>query len=226
MLKKGIIILLFFIVSCGGGYFLHDSKIDKIIKYKLGLNSKELDNYYYTLLAIQERQDLQVVPGSTIMIGDSITQGLVYPRFINYGIGSDTTYGVINRIEKYKSLNDAKKIILMIGINDLKRRSDAEILENYMEILDKLPSSKLVVFSVLPVNEEVVSKNPQMNNARIKKINQRIAELCSQKKIKFIDLSEFYLDENGFLDKNYHVGDGIHLNQTGYDIWVKHLDQI
>ncbi|MFN4108568.1 GDSL-type esterase/lipase family protein [Acinetobacter sp. MF4640] len=226
MLKKGIIILLFFIVSCGGGYFLHDSKIDKIIKYKLGLNSKELDNYYYKLLAIQERQDLQVVPGSTIMIGDSITQGLVYPRFMNYGIGSDTTYGVINRIEKYKSLNNAKKIILMIGINDLKRRSDAEILENYLEILDKLPSSKLIVFSVLPVNEEVVSKNPQMNNARIKKINQRIAELCSQKKIKFIDLSEFYLDENGFLDKNYHVGDGIHLNQTGYDIWVKHLDQI
>ncbi|OOW07694.1 hypothetical protein MF4640_18550 [Acinetobacter sp. MF4640] len=197
-----------------------------MIKYKLGLNSKELDNYYYKLLAIQERQDLQVVPGSTIMIGDSITQGLVYPRFMNYGIGSDTTYGVINRIEKYKSLNNAKKIILMIGINDLKRRSDAEILENYLEILDKLPSSKLIVFSVLPVNEEVVSKNPQMNNARIKKINQRIAELCSQKKIKFIDLSEFYLDENGFLDKNYHVGDGIHLNQTGYDIWVKHLDQI
>lgn len=226
MLKKGIIILLFFIVSCGGGYFLHDSKIDKIIKYKLGLNSKELDNYYYKLLAIQERQDLQVVPGSTIMIGDSITQGLVYPRFMNYGIGSDTTYGVINRIEKYKSLNNAKKIILMIGINDLKRRSDAEILEKYLEILDKLPSSKLIVFSVLPVNEEVVSKNPQMNNARIKKINQRIAELCSQKKVKFIDLSEFYLDENGFLDKNYHVGDGIHLNQTGYDIWVKHLDQI
>lgn len=226
MLKKGIIILFFFIFSFGGGYFLNDSKIDKIIKYKLGLNSKELDNYYYKLLAIQERQDLQVVPGSTIMIGDSITQGLIYPRFVNYGIGSDTTYGVLNRIKKYKSLNDAKKIILMIGINDLKRRSDAEILENYLEILDKLPSSKLIVFSVLPVNEEVVSKNPQMNNARIKKINQRIAELCSQKKIKFIDLSEFYLDENGFLDKNYHVGDGIHLNQTGYDIWVKHLDQI
>lgn len=226
MLKKGIIILFFFIFSFGGGYFLNDSKIDKIIKYKLGLNSKELDNYYYKLLAIQERQDIQVRSGSTIMIGDSITQGLVYPRFMNYGIGSDTTYGVINRIEKYKSLNDAKKIILMIGINDLKRRSDAEILENYLEILDKLPSSKLVVFSVLPVNEEVVSKNPQMNNARIKKINQRIAELCSQKKIKFIDLSEFYLDDNGFLDKKYHVGDGIHLNDEGYKIWIKYLNEI
>lgn len=226
MLKKGIIILLFFIVSCGGGYFLHDSKIDKIIKYKLGLNSKELDSYYYKLLAIQERQDLQVVPGSTIMIGDSITQGLIYPRFINYGIGSDTSYGVLSRLGKYKSLTDAEKIILMIGVNDLKRRSDEEILKNYQKIIDQISNDKLVVFSILPVNEEVVSKNPKMSNTRIKKINMELADLCNKNSVQFIDLSGYFIDENGYLDSKYHVGDGIHLNQAGYDIWVKYLDQI
>lgn len=226
MFKKTIVYALILILAGCVGYTLCDSKVDKAIRYKLGISATELTPYYYELLAIQERQDLQVISGSTIMIGDSITQGLIYPRFVNYGIGSDTTHGVLNRIEKYKSLNKAKNIILMIGVNDLKRRSDVEILQNYLEILDKLPSSKLIVFSILPVNEEMVSKNPQMNNARIKKINQRIAELCSQKKIKFIDLSEFYLDENGFLDKKYHVGDGIHLNDDGYKIWIKHLNEI
>lgn len=226
MFKKTIVYALISILAGCVGYTLHDSKVDKALRYKLGISATELTPYYYELLAIQERQDLQVTPGSTIMIGDSITQGLIYPRFVNYGIGSDTTYGVLNRIEKYKSLNEAKNIILMIGVNDLKRRSDAEILQNYHKILDRLPSDKLVVFSILPVNEEMISKNPQMSNARIKKINQGAAELCSKKKIKFIDLSELYLDENGFLDKKYHVGDGIHLNNKGYKIWIKHLNEI
>lgn len=209
-----------------GGYALHDSKMDKALKYKLGISTNELSSYYYELLSIQERQDLQVVPGSTIMIGDSITQGLIYPRFVNYGIGSDTTYGVLNRIEKYKSLNEAKNIILMIGVNDLKRRSDVEILKNYEEIINHTPKDKLIVFSILPVGEEVESKNFRMSNTRIKNINQGIAELCRKNSIRFIDMTDSYLDKNVFLDPRLHVGDGIHLNQTGYDIWVKHLDQI
>ncbi|ENU62473.1 GDSL-type esterase/lipase family protein [Acinetobacter lwoffii] len=226
MFKKTIVYALISILAGCVGYTLHDSKVDKALRYKLGISATELTPYYYELLAIQERQDLQVTPGSTIVIGDSITQGLIYPRFVNYGIGSDTTYGVLNRIEKYKSLKEAKNIILMIGVNDLKRRSDAEILQNYHKILDRLPSDKLVVFSILPVNEEMISKNPKMSNTRIKKINMELADLCNKNSVQFIDLSGYFIDENGYLDSKYHVGDGIHLNQAGYDIWVKYLDQI
>lgn len=226
MSKKLIVFLFIFIVAVGGGYILHDSKVDKFIKYRLGYPAAELDSYYYKLLGVQERQDLQVSSGSTIMIGDSITQGLIYPRFINYGIGSDTSYGVLSRLGKYKSLTDAEKIILMIGVNDLKRRSDEEILKNYQKIIDQISNDKLVVFSILPVNEEVVSKNPKMSNTRIKKINMELADLCNKNSVQFIDLSGYFIDENGYLDSNYHVGDGIHLNQAGYDIWVKYLDQI
>jgi len=226
MFKKTIVYALISIFAGCVGYTLHDSKVDKALRYKLGISATELTPYYYELLAIQERQDLQVTPGSTIVIGDSITQGLIYPRFVNYGIGSDTTYGVLNRIEKYKSLKEAKNIILMIGVNDLKRRSDAEILQNYHKILDRLPSDKLVVFSILPVNEEMISKNPKMSNTRIKKINMELADLCNKNSVQFIDLSGYFIDENGYLDSKYHVGDGIHLNQAGYDIWVKYLDQI
>ena len=226
MFKKTIVYALISILAGCVGYTLHDSKVDKALRYKLGISATELTPYYYELLAIQERQDLQVTPGSTIVIGDSITQGLIYPRFVNYGIGSDTTYGVLNRIEKYKSLKEAKNIILMIGVNDLKRRSDAEILQNYHKILDRLPSDKLVVFSILPVNEEMISKNPKMSNTRIKKINMELVDLCNKNSVQFIDLSGYFIDENGYLDSKYHVGDGIHLNQAGYDIWVKYLDQI
>ena len=226
VIKKILIYFVVFIFLIAVGYMLKDTKVDRYIKYKLNYPQSELSDYYYKLLAIHERQDLQVGKGSTIMIGDSITPGIIYPRFVNYGIGSDTTYGVLNRLEKYKSLQDAEKIILMIGINDLKRRSDNEILKNYQQIIDQLPNDKLVVFSIIPVNEEVVSKNPLMNNIRIKKLNIELANLCNKNSVQFIDISEYFSNEDGYLDSKYHMGDGIHLNEAGYKIWIKYLDKI
>lgn len=225
-MKRISIYFLIFIFSGYAGYILHGSKIDKIIKYKLDYSTDELDVYYNKLLSIQERQDLQVNNGSIIMIGDSITQGIIYPRFINYGIGSDTTYGVLNRLEKYKSLQEANKIILMIGINDLKRRSDNQIIENYQKIIEYFPNNKLIVFSILPVNEAVVLKNSEMNNIRINKLNKELSRICKNNSVVFIDISEEYLNKDGYLDSKFHVGDGIHLNPEGYRIWIKYLDKI
>ena len=52
--------------------------------------------------------------GATIFIGDSITQGLatsaVSNQSVNYGIGSDTTLGVLKRLPYYNSMNSAKAV--------------------------------------------------------------------------------------------------------------------
>jgi lysophospholipase L1-like esterase len=208
------------------GYTLHDSKIDNAIKYKLDLHDNEIGNYYESLLNIQLRQDLQVSDGSVVMIGDSHTQGIIYPRFINYGIGSDTTFGVINRINKYDSLKNAKHVVLMIGVNDLRRRSNAEIEENYIKILSMVPNEKLIVFSVLPVGKMLESKNSKISNLRIMQLNKKISLICKNKGIRYIDIYASYINEHGYLDDKLHVGDGIHLNEFGYQIWKKHLDKI
>ena len=104
--------------------------------------------------------DPNVPSGSAIFIGDSITQGLcvsaVFTPSVNYGIGSDTTLGVLKRIPKYQSLNRASMVILEVGVNDLKRRKDEEILSNYSSILKLLPSHLSVIISgILPVNEAI-----------------------------------------------------------------------
>ena len=58
----------------------------------------------------------------------------VAARGINYGIGGDTTEGVLARLPEYNSLGRAAAVVLAIGDNDLQRGlSEAEIIANYGE---------------------------------------------------------------------------------------------
>lgn len=80
-------------------------------------------------------------------LGDSITQSLnvnsVTDRGVNYGIGGDTSLGLLNRLEYYNSLKKADKILVAIGINDfIFNRTSKEIIGNYAKIFELLPKDK------------------------------------------------------------------------------------
>lgn len=226
MFKRLIILLLLVATSALSiGYATKDSVFDNAVRYKLGYRESELNDYYNRMLLAHSRIDAQVVDGATIIIGDSITQGLLYPRFVNFGISGDTTYGVLNRLDKYQSIGRAKKVILLIGVNDLERRSNDEIIANYRQILAKVPHDKLIVFSILPVTHERELKQPNMLNSRIVNINKSLAQLCNDNSVRFIDMRADFIDNQGYLKQQY-TSDGLHLNTNGYKAWRTYLDKI
>ena len=57
---------------------------------------------YAKILAYHKRIDSNIPDDAVIFIGDSITEGLavssISPVSVNYGIGSDTTLGVLQRL--------------------------------------------------------------------------------------------------------------------------------
>jgi lysophospholipase L1-like esterase len=176
-----------------------------------------------------ERIDPNVPSGSAIFIGDSSFQGLcvsaVFTPSVNYGIGSDTTLGVLQRLPKYESLNRASMVILEVGVNDLKRRKDEEILSNYSSILKLLPSHLSVIISgILPVNE-AIAHHTKGYNARIMGLNSRLKNLCESEKPRctFVNSGPALVDSNGSLSTNYQEGDGVHLNGQGNAIWIQEL---
>ena len=75
-----------------------------------------------------------------VFLGDSITARFKLSEYfphkplLNRGIFSDTTHGLINRIENNCNNLDVAKCFILIGYNDLKYRTDGEILENYEKI--------------------------------------------------------------------------------------------
>jgi len=198
------------------------------IKSKLGVEviREEIPFDYYKKLTFHKRIDKNVAEGSIIFIGDSLMKGLavsaIYPQSVNYGIGFDTTLGVLSRINEYKSIKQAKAVILAIGINDLRWRSNSEIIQNYRKIIEILNGTRIVISSILPIDEIVSHRIGQ--NKRIININKGLRKIDKENsKVYFLDMAKHLSDNNKQLRNEFHIGDGVHLNKLGNSVWIKQL---
>lgn len=205
------------------------SNFISLVERKLGLSPTEqiFAPYYKTLVSFHQRIDKNLPDDVVIFIGDSHTQGLataaVYDRTVNYGIASDTTTGVINRIPLYTTINQAKAIILEIGTNDLFKTSNEAIISNIKKILNVLPQFTPVIVNAIFPMDEVRANQPGINQ-RIKAINNAVHTVVMlQKNSFFLNINPILTDKSQQLSKNYHLGDGIHLNKKGYAIWINAL---
>ncbi len=203
--------------------------IDRV-QYKLGLetNGPELTKHYNEMLAYHKRMDGNIPPGAIIFIGDSLTQSLAVTAItsfgVNFGIGRDTSIGVIHRINQYTSIKDSKIVVIAIGLNDLTRREPCDIIQNYNKIIDSLPKCVQVIFSGVHPVDEGVRLVQGRNNNRINKLNTGLKELCARvKNAHFVNVTNVLSDETGNLSNKYHVGDGVHLNTKGYSHWIREL---
>ena len=169
---------------------------------------------------------------SIIFIGDSITDGcewselLQNPNIKNRGIGSDTTYGVLKRLDNIIQ-SEPEKVFLMIGINDLGRgESVSEITSNYDKILERLtknvPNSEVFVQSVLPISKQKL--NTQISNEKVRSLNKEIKQLSQKYNLNYIDLYSLMISEDDQLISDVTT-DGNHLNGSGYEIWSNAIQQ-
>lgn len=175
---------------------------------------------YNNMLALHLRIDGHIQGEPVIFIGDSIIQGMcvscITANSINFGIGLDTTEGVLRRIQRYTSLKHAKAVVLAVGLNDTRVRPNQDILVNYRRILAAIPKETPILFSaVLPIAYH--PRWPNDTNDRIKALNIEAEKLCiSRPGCTFADFSPDIANSQGALDARFHIGDGIHPNTEGY----------
>ena len=114
------------------------------------LDKKEeesLEHYYNMKCYSFGVQNANLSDGQIIFVGDSITD--LYPldsyysdldlATYNRGIGGDTTKGVLERMDVSIFDRSPKKIVLMIGTNDVNgKNEDSYILDNYRQIIDEI----------------------------------------------------------------------------------------
>lgn len=207
--------------------------IDKAM-YKINIkNPPEITSHFKNMVTYHRYMNKSTPNGSVVLIGDSITQGLntaaINLKAVNFGIGSDTTVGVIERLPYYsESIESAKYIILAVGVNDLKRRSNSEIVANYEKIINQLPNDKeIIISSILPVGIEKEKIHDLQWNNRITAVNSGL-KLLSQKhkNVRYLDVNSKLSDTNGLLPTNFHVGDGVHLSSDAYKIWIDQINKL
>ena len=176
-----------------------------------------------------------VVTGRVIFLGNSITQGGDWATLtgdstvINRGIGADITFGLRSRLADVTKRKPSKLFVL-IGINDIgKDIPDAVIAAQYRALVDSVksqsPGTKIFVQSILPLNPTV--KNfPQHydKQERVVAVNRLIRQMARETGATYVDLWPLFVDRQNRLDASL-TGDGLHLNQRGYERWVRFLQQ-
>jgi platelet-activating factor acetylhydrolase IB subunit beta/gamma len=169
-----------------------------------------------------------------VFLGDSITQlwdkdgkaaweATFAPlNAANYGIGADSTRQVIWRLEngEFDGL-EPKLVVLMIGTNNLyvdtdpNSGTDAQIDEGVKKILGmiqaKAPKSKILLVGVLPRQNKYFCD-------RIVKLNSLLSENASGDKIRYVDVSPEFVDDQGNVKPELFSPDLIHPNAKGYEV--------
>lgn len=185
----------------------------------------EITGFFERVVQYHARMDGNVPDGSVVFIGDSLTQGLcvtaVAPMSINYGIGGDTTVGVLQRLPNYHSLKRAGAIVVTIGNNDLAFRTNREIMRNYSAIIARLPRDIPVIFSPPIPYDEKADTQWSGRNQRVRALSKDL-EILTRKSgnLHFVDVGPLLVDAEGNLADRYHDGDGTHLNAKGNEVWI------
>ena len=172
-----------------------------------------------------------------VMIGDSIThnwekQKTYNERFapyktLNLGVGGATTQTVLWRLQNGEIDGIAPKLVtLMIGTNNSGRDSAPDIalgIETIVaELRQRLPESKIVIFSVFP------RSNPRTKGdfERVQAINKLLPAIADNQYVFHVDINQNFLDAKGQLRPELFGKDRLHLAGAGYDVWYQALQPI
>jgi lysophospholipase L1-like esterase len=183
------------------------------------------DQYIQRILRYHQWIDEQIPEKSIVFLGDSLTQGLataaIAPNATNFGIGGQTTSGLLNALPAYKSVAHAKLIFLEIGINDFLEDSTAGLNDRVKNISAILPAeTPLVWSSVMPAKTEKYSRRD------IAEINSVIRSVCEQRtNCRYLDTWSFLASADGPMVSQDFLPDGVHLSPEGYRKWIAALKQ-
>ena len=166
-----------------------------------------------------------------VFFGDSLTYygdfSSVFPDKVvcNLGLRGDTIQGMIDRVGQVKLLIP-KRVYIMSGINDVANNSEEQFKTRYEKLIQRmkesLPSSEMIIFSILPVNDSSFSIS--CNNIQICKCNNQIKKIAIENGIPYIDLFSIY-EVDGVLP-NALTNDGIHISDEGYCKWYNVLIEL
>jgi len=145
----------------------------------------------------------------------------------NCATGGSNTEDGVKRADFIAQLNP-DYVVLSFGANDAapwkKQVSIGDFESNLDSIIKSFTRSKVIVFLCPPANDVGDKEITQFNDLLIR-YNEIASNVVRKNKAQLIDSPNAYgeLLKNG---NDYHMGDGIHLNEAGYDLFIKQLTHI
>ena len=179
-----------------------------------------------------------VQKGQTVLAGSSLMEffpfyelrqnfdvkGIVYNR----GIAGFISRQLLQYVNELILDLEPSKLFINIGTNDIGRGYLDELFDNYHQILslvkEKLPECRIYVMAFYPCNEvDDFGLSEELHTrfftlrtaAKVREVNEQLKTFAENEGVRFIDVNEGLMDENGYLKKEYGI-DGIHMWAGGY----------
>ena len=192
---------------------------------------KSLDHFEKEILAF-EKQDSIAMPakGMKLFIGSSSFR--LWKNFdadmkgmnaFNRGFGGSTLIEALHYFDRMVVKYQPSWVFLYEGDNDLTSGTSSEVIAaQFEEFSDRLakqvPGAKLVFVSARPSLAREALKAKQQD------LNQRIAAIAAKKKGHYvIDMHSPFYNADGTLMQDIFVADRLHLNEKGYAIFAKQI---
>ena len=137
-----------------------------------------------------------------------------------------TAAGNVTVLNALKNINFSK-IYMMLGTNELGAYDMNQVGESYRQVLADIkqlsssPDPIVYVYSVIYVDEPLVTTGDYVNNTNVDAVNMEILKMCKEEGYHYINLNEVF--SNG-----YHglisgaAEDGIHLNTDYCKEWLEY----
>ncbi len=133
-------------------------------------------------------------------------------------------------IEDGVALTGAKKVFIMLGLNDFCIYSIDESMKNFGKTVDlireKNPDVKIYVQSVTPVVS--ARERGKFNNDNIDAFNNALRKAAKQHGCEFVDIAPIMKNADGCFKDEYcsdPEDKGVHMNKAGSKAWVDYLTQ-
>ena len=185
------------------------------------------------------RSQVHPQQGCIVMMGNSLTEfGRDWNKklradtvIVNRGIMSDYAAGMSRRVNEVKQL-EPSVVFLSCGINDLShaltaQRVAADVIALVGRMHNEMPSVRLYVQSILPINESFGRwKSLSGRTDDIPVANALIKEYCDSVGIQYVDLFSAFVKPGTNIMRRELTADGLHLTPMGYKVWASVLQPL
>lgn len=125
----------------------------------------------------------------------------------------------------------AKKLFIMLGMNDLVVYGIDGAVDNYKTLIDRIvaksPGIEVYVQSMTPMTSTSNLIGDTLNPDGVKQYNAKLQSLCQQQGWHFVDVASVMYDDSGSYLRSDYCSDpedmGVHFTEAGCLAWVNYL---
>jgi lysophospholipase L1-like esterase len=200
-------------------------RVADVVSWRVNFPSIAQTHFERTMTELQLRGDSLVLNSDVLLFGDSHLQAVPLTSLaasVNFAIAGETTERLAKRISRYPSLQRVHSILLMSGRNDLMSSTPTQNIESSMaNVFKQIPHKTKIILVSIPPGLDI----EPVIESRIK-TNKYFQSICNARPKCFFVSLELLADDQGKLLPHYDSGDGIHLNQHGYIVFLNSLKSL